>query len=175
MSIKQGVGKRDFFWPLQQAITTRLRGAAVSPTATYESLILTSAITGLPTPTIPSPKPVPILDFAGVRKGTNPPYVTVGDVPSMVNADTKGGSAEEISHQIHIWSRYNGMYEVAFIGDQVLKLLTQYPLDMSAQSFNIISLRKEMDQCLFDRSFSHRVIRLRIMVEDLGLLQPINF
>src|SRR5262245_38324679 len=125
MTTKLGVIKRDPFWALHKAILAILSGG-VAPTSQtpYPSILV-----GLP----PESKAVPVMDAAGVDKLTALPYVTIGDETTTSNdLDTKGGAADEITFQIHIWSRYNGVYEISFISDQVEKALTKAGWDLSA-------------------------------------------
>ena len=172
MSNRQGVVKRDFMGPVQTAIGNRLRGQAVSSGLTYQQLCLLSVVKSL-SPNYNSGL-VPILDYAGVEKMTQFPYVTIGDDDLATPDDTKGGSAEQIVVAIHVWSRYNGKNETNYIGGQVLTLLTSTPLDLSANGFNCYGFRKEFDHTMKDGTNStHRIIKFRMWVQDIQTNQPL--
>ena len=171
MSNRQGVVKNEFMGPVQQAIGLRLRGQAIPPGSTYDQICLISAINSQ---SGSYKGKVPILDYAGVEKMTQFPYITIGDDDMATPDDTKGGSAEQILVAIHIWSRYNGKNETNFIGKQVLNLLTSYPIDMSANGFNCYGFKKEFDHTMKDGTNStHRIIKFRMWVQDILTNQPL--
>ncbi len=154
-NMKISLIERDFTWPLQQAIYAKLYGKMTSIN-------------------VNDSEPVPVYDFGGVPKGTTPPYVTIGEEMTEVNNNNKGASAKEITFQIHVWTQWRGMQEITNIAGQVLTILTGLPLDMTANGFNIYSLRKDnqINRMEIDGITSHCIIRFRAMIEDISTVQP---
>ncbi len=153
--IRQGVIKRDFSWPLQKALKTRLDGAS---------------LVKIGTPALP----VKVFDFSGVEKGTAYPYVTIGD-QTEVNEDTKTTSGQEMTFNIHIWSGYFGTQEITSIADQILRSLTSNPLDMSADGFQMVWLRKDAQiPSNMSGLYMHLILRFRTLIEDVQTVQPLT-
>ena len=148
--MKQGLLKRDTSWPLQVALKVRLDSLA---------LLTDEAV----------PRPVAVLDFAGVQKLTPFPYVTIGDETTERNLDNKNVAADSVTVQLHLWSQYPGGKEVAYLGDLIEKGLTATPLDLGASLFRVNAFRREFAQTFkeIDGITLHRVLRFRAWVEDL--------
>lgn len=127
-------------WPLQVSIVNRLKNdAALSARAkVYDS----------------------------VPESASYPRVVVGE-DTVVPNYTKTGNGEEITHTLHIWSRYNGKKEVKELMALVLDSLTNSPLSLAdgfEMEFNMLDFAEVLPDP--DGITKHGVIRLRFIIRQ---------
>jgi hypothetical protein len=66
------------------------------------------------------------------------PYVTIGAF-TCKPIGGKTSDISDISLQLHIWSDYSGKMEVNGIANDITAVLTSWPIDLSADGFNMMS------------------------------------
>lgn len=130
---------KSSLWPLQQALYTRL---------TTDSALM-ARVTGV---------------FDAVPDGQDFPYVTVGE-DTVVDWSTKTNSGEEITHTLHVWSRYAGKKEAKEILSLVLDAITKQPLVL-AGGFSVDYTALDFMEIFTDEDAvtRHGVLRLRFKI-----------
>jgi hypothetical protein len=112
----------------------------------------------------------PILDDDGNLIPIQPayPYITLGAFTAK-QVGNKTADIYDISQQIHIWSEYEGKKEVNEIANDIIVVLTSWPIDLSADRFNMMS--QDVD---FFEAFSeevagyHGVVTFTAKIQNLG-------
>jgi len=110
--------------------------------------------------------PTPVYD--DVPEESAFPYVVIGeDTGSDWFSSTWGG--REVTLTIHVWSQYRGMKELKTIMEKVVRNLTNWTPDLSADNFAVALLIPEFeDQFKEGEGITrHGVIRIRTMIQDL--------
>lgn len=101
--------KMTGLFPLQQSIYSRLS----------TDIDLMAKITGV---------------FDDVPDGQVFPYVTLGE-DTVTDWSTKTNYGEELTHTLHVWSRYKGKKEVKEIMSLILQSITSEPLALAGGFF----------------------------------------
>lgn len=97
------------------------------------------------------------------------PFVALGD-DTEVDWSAKSEPGEEVTHTIHVYSRWSGMKETKDIKDQVIRALTEErELDLGDE-FRI-ALRRPDSANSFreDEKTRHSVLRMRYLIEEVLL------
>jgi hypothetical protein len=108
---------------------------------------------------------VPVYD--AVPDNSAFPYVVLGeDTESEFGGKNLTGS--ELTHTLHIWSRYRGFTEAKSIMDSIVRLVTAIPLDLSAWGFYPVIAQVDMAEVWSEEDgvTRHGAVRLRIKVGD---------
>jgi hypothetical protein len=96
------------------------------------------------------------------------PYNTLGAF-TCKNMGNKTADISDISLQIHVWSANEGKREVNEIANDVIQVLTSVPLDLSADSFNVMSQDIDFFESFpEDESGYHGVITFVAKIQNLG-------
>ena len=93
------------------------------------------------------------------------PYVTIGE--SIESPDnTHGGFGRDVVATLHVWTKYAGTSQGARIGNRIVGLLDQQPLDIAGHTH--IFTRFEFMQSLRDPDprIRHVVLRFRVATEQ---------
>lgn len=131
---------KSALFPLQQSLYDKLS----------KDPILTTKITGV---------------FDAVPKDQQYPYITLGEDTSR-DWGTKTNNGEEITHTLHVWSRYNGKKEVKEIMSLILESLSQ-PLVLTGGFFVDFSKVDLMEVFIDpDGITRHGVMRLRFKISQ---------
>jgi hypothetical protein len=103
--------------------------------------------------------------FDAVPKDQLFPYISLGE-DTVTDYSTKTTSGEEITHTLHVWSRYNGKKEAKEIMSLILESLSQ-PLSIEGGFFIEFS-KTEMMEVLDDPDgiTRHGVMRLRFLISQ---------
>jgi len=96
------------------------------------------------------------------------PYITFGAFTWKQNGN-KTVDLSDVSLQIHIWSEYEGKSEVNGIADDVIAVLTSWPVDISSDKFNALS--QDID---FFEAFPEDVGGYHGVVTFVSKIQNIN-
>lgn len=96
------------------------------------------------------------------------PYITLGETTAL-DWSTKVEAGQEITHTLHIWSQYPGMKEIHQLVDEVIQALTAAPLDLKADSFQLIVHSLDMNETIRDPDgiTRHGILRFRFKIQDL--------
>jgi len=107
---------------------------------------------------------VPVYD--AVPDGAAFPYVTLGE-DTAVDWSTKLQAGQEITHTLHVWSRYPGMAEAKQIIDAVVQALTAEPL--AVEGFAVVVFRFDWSEVLRDPDgiTRHGVVRFRAKLQEV--------
>lgn len=100
---------KSSLWSLQLAIYNCLKADSA----------LTAKVTGV---------------FDAVPSGQAFPYVTIGE-DTVIDWSTKTNAGEEVTHTLHVWSRYSGKKEAKEIISLVLEAITREPLVLTGGFF----------------------------------------
>ncbi|MDF2902369.1 MAG: hypothetical protein K0S25_7 [Bacillus sp. (in: firmicutes)] len=94
------------------------------------------------------------------------PYISLGD-DTVNNWSTKTSKGEEITHTLHVWSRYNGKKEAKEIMDLVLQSITSTPLSIGS-GFSMDFSRMEFMEVITDPDgiTRHGIMRLRFKISQ---------
>ena len=94
------------------------------------------------------------------------PYVTLGE-DTVVDWSTKTNDGEEITHTLHVWSKYAGKKETKEILSLVLEAVTRQPLAL-AGGFSIDFSALDFMEVFIDEDgiTKHGVLRLRFKVKQ---------
>lgn len=130
---------KSSLWPLQQALFTCLKGDAA----------LTTKVKGI---------------FDEVPANQTYPYVTLGE-DTVVDWSTKTNDGEEITHTLHVWSKYAGKKEAKEILSLVLEAVTRQPLAL-AGGFSVDFSALDFMEVFIDEdgTTKHGVLRLRFKI-----------
>lgn len=127
-------------WPLQQAIFERL---------TTDSALM-ARITGV---------------HDEVKESTKFPYVTLGE-DTVNDYSSKTFDGEDITHTLHVWSKYKGKKEAKEILNLVLQAITSAPL-VIAGGFVLDDARRDFIEVFPEEGQYHGVMRLRFLIKQL--------
>lgn len=97
------------------------------------------------------------------------PYVTLGEDTDIEWSSRPGAmDGHEVTHTLHIWSRYKGFAEAKQIGDLVTQAITSAPLALSG-GFRAVSTGLDMVQYIRDQDgvTRHGVIRFRFRIQEV--------
>jgi hypothetical protein len=103
--------------------------------------------------------------FDDVPKDQAFPYISLGEDTS-IDWSTKTDIGEEITHTLHVWSRYKGKKETKEIMNLILEALTQ-PLEL-ASGFFVEFSKIELMEVFHDPDgvTRHGVMRLRFRISQ---------
>lgn len=94
------------------------------------------------------------------------PYITLGEDTS-VPWSTKSNPGEEVTHTLHVWSRYNGSKEVKELMSLIVEAITKGPLEIEGGffvEFDAIDMMEVIADP--DGQTRHGVIRLRFKIKQ---------
>jgi len=93
------------------------------------------------------------------------PYVVVGD-DSSVMWDTDDTQGQEVTAELHIWSRYPGMKECKQIMGEIYNILHRATLSISG--YNVIDCLNEFSEAMVDPDGEtrHGVMRFRLTLQE---------
>jgi hypothetical protein len=103
--------------------------------------------------------------FDAVPKNQSYPYIALGE-DTASDWSTKTNSGEEITHTLHVWSRYDGKKEAKEIMNLILESLSQ-PLSIEGGffiEFSKVELMEVFDDP--DGLTRHGVMRLRFRISQ---------
>lgn len=102
--------------------------------------------------------------FDAVPEGQAFPYVTIGE-DTVVDWSTKTNAGEEITHTIHVWSRYAGKKEAKEILSMVLEAITKQPLVLTG-GFSVDYTAMDFMEVFTDEDglTRHGVLRIRFKI-----------
>ena len=96
------------------------------------------------------------------------PYITLGAFTDKQTGN-KTADIHDISLQIHIWSEYEGKKEVNEIANDITAVLTSWPLDLSAEGFNVMSQDVDFFEAYPEETAGyHGVITFVAKIQNLG-------
>ena len=96
------------------------------------------------------------------------PFITLGAFTDKQTGN-KTADIHDISLQIHIWSEYEGKKEVNEIANDVTAVLTSWPLDLSADGFNVMSQDVDFFEAFPEEVAGyHGVITFVAKIQNLG-------
>jgi hypothetical protein len=107
-----------------------------------------------------------IKTYDSVPSGATFPYISLGD-DTVNNWGTKTGDGEDITHTLHVWSRYNGKKEAKEIMSLVLQSLTDTPLSLGS-GFSMDFSRMEFMEVITDPDgiTRHGIMRMRFKISQ---------
>lgn len=94
------------------------------------------------------------------------PFVAVGE-DTEVDWSAKSEPGEEVTHTVHIYSRWQGMKEAKDIKDQVIRALTEaWELDLGDE-FRIVMHRLDSANSFRENEKTrHSVLRMRYLIQE---------
>lgn len=96
------------------------------------------------------------------------PYITLGAFTDK-QVGNKTADIHDISQQIHIWSEYEGKKEVNDIANDVTAVLTSWPIDLSADDFNMMSQDVDFFEAFPEETDGyHGVVTFTAKIQNLG-------
>jgi hypothetical protein len=96
------------------------------------------------------------------------PYITFGAFTDKQDGN-KTADVHDISLQVHIWSEYEGKKEVNEIANDITAVLTSWPIDLSADNFNVMSQDVDMFEAFPEETAGyHGVITFVAKIQNLG-------
>lgn len=106
--------------------------------------------------------------FDDVPEDAKFPFITLGAFTDKQTGN-KTADIHDISLQIHIWSEYEGKKEVNEIANDVTAVLTSWPLDLSADGFNVMSQDVDFFEAFPEEVAGyHGVITFVAKIQNLG-------
>jgi len=106
--------------------------------------------------------------YDAVPKSAVFPYVTLGEFTSKFGG-AKGIDISDVSLQIHIWSRREGKAEVNGIAEDLAAVLTSWPIDLSADDFNVLQADVDFFEAFPEEIAGyHGVLTFVAKVQNLG-------
>jgi hypothetical protein len=106
--------------------------------------------------------------YDDVPEGAVLPYITIGAFTDKQTGN-KTADIHDISQQIHIWSQWEGKKEVNEIANDVMAVLTSWPIDLSADGFNMMSQDVDFFEAFPEETFGyHGVITFVAKIQNLG-------
>jgi len=95
------------------------------------------------------------------------PFVAIGE-DTEVDWSAKSEPGEEVTHTIHIYSRWQGMKEAKDIKDQVVRALTEdWELDLGDEFRIVLHRLDSANSFREDEKTRHSVVRFRYLIEEL--------
>ena len=96
------------------------------------------------------------------------PYITIGAFTCKRVGD-KTSDIWDASMQIHIWSDHNGKAEVNAIANDVTTVISSAEMDLSADSFNVLSCDVDFFECFPREEFGyHGVVTIVVTIQNIG-------
>lgn len=96
------------------------------------------------------------------------PYITLGAFTCKASGN-KTVDMSEISQQIHIWSEYSGKTEVNGIANDITAVLTSWPIDLSADGFEVTSQDVDFFEAFASKSDGyHGVLTFVSKIQNIG-------
>lgn len=96
------------------------------------------------------------------------PYITFGAF-TCKQSGNKTVDISDISLQIHVWSEYEGKSEVNEIADDVIAVLTAWPIDLSTDGFTVLSQDVDFFEAFAeDVGGYHGVITFVAKIQNIG-------
>lgn len=97
------------------------------------------------------------------------PYITFGAFTCKQLPGDKTSDICTVSQQLHIWSEYEGKKEVNEIANDVTAALTAWPIDLSADGFNVMSKDVDFFEAFPEETYGyHGVLTLVAEIQNLG-------
>ena len=96
------------------------------------------------------------------------PFITLGAFTDKQTGN-KTADIHDISLQIHVWSEYEGKQEVNEIANDITAVLTSWPLDLSADGFNVMSQDVDFFEAFPEEAAGyHGVLTFVAKIQNLG-------
>lgn len=96
------------------------------------------------------------------------PYITIGAFTCKNDGD-KTTDIWDASIQVHIWSNHNGKAEVNAVANEVTTVATSAGIDLSADSFAVISQDVDFFEAFPQEEFGyHGVLTLVVKIQNVG-------
>jgi len=95
------------------------------------------------------------------------PFVAIGE-DTAVDFSAKSEPGQEVTHTIHVYSRWSGMKETKDIMDQVIRALTgDRELDLGDEFRIVLSRLDSVNSFREDENTRHSVVRMRYLIEEV--------
>lgn len=106
--------------------------------------------------------------YDSIPSGAAMPYIALGAFTGKPKAN-KTVDFSRCTVQIHIWSAYSGKTEVNEIMNDISAVLTSWPIDLSAQNFNVMDQDIEMCEAFeTEENGYHGVVTFVAEIQNLG-------
>lgn len=96
------------------------------------------------------------------------PYITIGEFTCKPDG-SKDADISFVTMQLHIWSDYEGKIEVNGIAEDILGVISHWPMDLSADNFNVMGQDYDMFEAFEEETMGyHGVITFVAKIQNLG-------
>lgn len=95
------------------------------------------------------------------------PYISIGAINAKTNG-SKDRAIFDVSVQLHLWSGYQGKFEINSMMNDVATVLSYAPIDTSADGFSTISQEIDFFEVFSEEMHGyHGVITVVIKIQDM--------
>lgn len=95
------------------------------------------------------------------------PYISIGAINAKTNG-SKDRAIFDVSVQLHLWSGYQGKFEINSMMNDVATVLSYAPIDTSADGFSTISQEIDFFEVFSEEVHGyHGVITVVIKIQDM--------
>lgn len=105
--------------------------------------------------------------YDSVPQGAEFPYITFSDYEYDITG-SKDSNITELMLEIEIWSDYSGKSAINDIAEDIVNVLTDWPIDLSADGFRLISKDVKGGKGARAAEEFYGVVYFTARVQDLG-------
>lgn len=97
------------------------------------------------------------------------PFVAIGE-DTAIDWSAKSEPGQEVTHTVHVYSRWGGMKETKDIMDQAIRALTgDRELDLGDEFRIVLSRLDSVNSFREDEKTRHSVVRMRYLIQEVML------